>query len=553
MATAARQQAAASKAERSHSAAVNAAALQDDLCRRFAQVHWLSPAPLPGAPRTLPSLTPGAPLSLAQRCGLAPRPPPLLTDDEWRAVRARYLERELANEPGSCRGGSPGTADAVRPAPDACCPICWEPFREGPQLLLSCSHSFHEVCLAAWAHSRGGGSDAVAATATHSCPLCRAAHYQARRIADAADAWRALCIVRIQAAARGWLARRQFDRLLSAAPRPSEPPARRRWLAARLRVASAKALLARTSAACAAGGPTQRAVDALFAELEASAAASRRVLEEAATPRRRAPIDAAARPSGRVAQAAPAKAAPAKPPWCGALAAAAAAAKAPVGEAGRGGRPQQRRRRGPPGDALAAARAGAAAALAAADVRLRLHAQLGLSAPPLAAAASPFEEADGSFEPTGPSSSSRIGRGGTGGDGGIGGDSNDDGDDGPPGAPAVSVVDWPAAVARACERGEAECPVCLGPLAAPEAGGRGIALLSCSHALHEACIASLEAFQAAEACAAADAPGAMPGGAPCAARRCPVCRAKYVRRCFAVEPRRAAAAAETAAGGVPLA
>ena len=71
--------------------------------------------------------------------------------------------------------------------------------------------------------------------------------------------------------------------------------------------------------------------------------------------------------------------------------------------------------------------------------------------------------------------------------------------------------EW-AAAARAAEAREAEkCAICLGDVG-PGCGKRR-SLLTCSHVLHTACIASLEAF-----------------GTAGTGRSCPVCRQRYARR-----------------------
>eukprot|EP00775_Hariotina_reticulata_P004046 gene4046-biopygen5765 len=84
-------------------------------------------------------------------------------------------------------------------------------------------------------------------------------------------------------------------------------------------------------------------------------------------------------------------------------------------------------------------------------------------------------------------------------------------------APATAAVSWEAVVGQACERGETDCAICLGPLAATRET-KGVALLSCSHTFHMQCVLSFEAFETARS------------GQP----SCPICRAAYTRRCFAL-------------------
>ncbi|KAI8467073.1 MAG: hypothetical protein J3K34DRAFT_482508 [Monoraphidium minutum] len=391
------------------------AALQDHISRL---VQAKIAIQLPGASRTQPSLVPGAPMSLAQRCGLVPRPDALLTPQQWVAVRARYRACAAPGEDG--------------------CAICREAFKGDPQLLLSCSHAFHEPCLRSFERScRGGGEGGAAAPPQQRrCPLCRAP-YQSVRIRDAAEAWRHRCATLIAAAARGWIARRRYRRMLSRAPAPAHPHVQRLWLACRLEAAAAGAVAGTRRGGGGGGGDVgssgaggggggggaaaridpkggdrltddDAGIDALFAELDVSLAAARGV-------------------------------------W-------AAADQRALGQQQGGGESP------------------AAAAAAA-------------------AAASTIEEED---------------------------------------AAAEAAVDWASVLARACERGEAERAVCLGALAQGE-GRRAVAVLSCSHVLHAACVESFEAFQALP-------PPPRGGGAGRPARRCPVCRGAYVRRCFAAEP-----------------
>jgi hypothetical protein len=49
--------------------------------------------------------------------------------------------------------------------PDCCCPICMEKFTSGEEVLLSCGHIFHKVCLRSFEN--------FMKTADMACPLCR--------------------------------------------------------------------------------------------------------------------------------------------------------------------------------------------------------------------------------------------------------------------------------------------------------------------------------------------------------------------------------------------
>ena len=127
-------------------------------------------------------------------------------------------------------------------------------------MLLSCSHTFHATCLASFERfSREHTGQA------RCCPLCRCQAYQKRRIADAELLWRHACAARIQAAWRGRLARRHFRALRRLLP-PQHPALRRRWCAERLEEGSAQ-LVASVEQGCS-------DIDALFAELSATAAAA---------------------------------------------------------------------------------------------------------------------------------------------------------------------------------------------------------------------------------------------------------------------------------------
>ena len=97
--------------------------------------------------------------------------------------------------------------------------------------------------------------------------------------------------------------------------------------------------------------------------------------------------------------------------------------------------------------------------------------------------------------------------------GGVGDDvgsssSRDEGKD----SKVLESLRWDAVLESALKRGLGECVVCLGPLATST---RVVTLLSCSHALHEACIHSLERYAGLND-----------------ALLCCVCRTPYQRRCL---------------------
>ncbi|WIA37624.1 hypothetical protein OEZ86_014525 [Tetradesmus obliquus] len=177
----------------------------DDGCLAFAvalQDHFSRTLQLPGGPKRMPTQLPGAQLTLAQRRGLIPKPDKLLSQEEWSAVHS------LARQRDDCSASN--------------CAICLEPFKAEQQVLLSCSHVFHQQCLASFErHVR-----------VKACPLCRKAWYQQLIISDAAEAYRHTCATRIQAAVRGWLCRKSLSRLLQDAPQAHG--LKRTWAAGQL-------------------------------------------------------------------------------------------------------------------------------------------------------------------------------------------------------------------------------------------------------------------------------------------------------------------------------
>uniref|UniRef100_A0A8C4QPX1 RING-type domain-containing protein n=1 Tax=Eptatretus burgeri TaxID=7764 RepID=A0A8C4QPX1_EPTBU len=119
------------------------------------------------------------PVRAAQRLHLIPAAPPPLSDDEWHLVKERSAHRR----------------DFQRP-----CAICKEELGIRSQVLLSCSHTFHKICLQAFEHFSG----------KKCCPLCCHEEYQARVVHEGTHWYRARCATRIQALWRGYLCRRQY-------------------------------------------------------------------------------------------------------------------------------------------------------------------------------------------------------------------------------------------------------------------------------------------------------------------------------------------------------
>ncbi|XP_010639845.1 RING finger protein 32 [Fukomys damarensis] len=137
------------------------------------------------------------PLTLAQKLGLYAPPPPPLSPAEWERVKQRSVLH----------------GDSAQP-----CPICKEDFKLHPQVLLSCSHVFHRVCLQAFEKF----------TNKKTCPLCRRNQYQTRVIHDGARLFRAKCAARIQACWRGYIVRKWYQSLRKAIP-PTDAKLRKKF------------------------------------------------------------------------------------------------------------------------------------------------------------------------------------------------------------------------------------------------------------------------------------------------------------------------------------
>ncbi|KAG2486740.1 hypothetical protein HYH03_014666 [Edaphochlamys debaryana] len=380
-----------------------AAALQDHMARRLRM-------PV-SQPSLQPAIEPGAPMTLAQHLGLIPRPPPLLTEDQWTEVHLKSrLRQDSASE----------------------CVICREEFQAGAQVLLSCSHTFHRHCLAAF--------ERFARTKT--CPLCRCEQYQKRVIKDGEEIYRQRCAVRIQAAWRGYAARRRYRELRRHQP-PRDERLRKKWAAERLQEESDRLLSEMDDEV--------GDLDALFAELDASVAASRQVCDDALRPlaarlqqglRREAEAEAEAESSRRLGLG--------------------LGAGAGAGAGGSGSR----------AGSAAAGQRGAAGEEGATEAR-------GRPRPPL------FESAL-----VAPVRATAVGAGRGAASGAASGSAPG------PGRPASAAeVDWDAVVARARARGSLECPICLGGIS--RRGKEGIAWLSCTHCFHVDCIMAFEAFELA--------------------------------------------------------
>ncbi|GAX79225.1 hypothetical protein CEUSTIGMA_g6665.t1 [Chlamydomonas eustigma] len=395
-----------------------AVALQDHIARTMR---------IPGGPKKLPSMEPGADLTLAQHLGLIPRPPPLLTEAEWDEVHLKArLRQDYAQQ----------------------CPICREEFKNDPQVLLSCTHVFHRACLASYERF----------ALCRACPLCRSQKYQRKVIDDGAQAYRHTCATRIQAAVRSWLARRRYKEYCKKHA-PKDPRLRRIWAAERLKEENDKLL--------AYAEEHDDDIDALFAELDANLAISRKVCEEISRPiarRLRSELEAsealhATLESTSSTWTVQEDRRPNHPPLPTMY-------PVPTTISGEdGGRDSYLRTSSPLHQLVQSASSSARVS--------HVMSRSSLLVTAVATAASPTANAW-----------------------------------------ACEVVDWHAVVTKAKERGERDCPICIGALG--RRGKMGVAWLSCTHCFHLDCIMAFEAFELSH------------GGSP----SCPVCRAAYQRRCF---------------------
>ena len=194
---------------------------------------------------------PAAPLTLAQRMGLAEAPEPELASSEWDAIAECSRDRGGSRQP---------------------CSICLQHFRGDAQVLLSCSHTFHRACLRSWeCYSK-----------SRCCPVCRKLHYRKRAICDGANLYRDECATALQAGWRGARVRAEFGPKL----RHANPERMRSYCEYRLSSLTDQ-LVGHLDA-------QHDALDALFAEIDSSVASARLALDTPDWPK----IEAAARERG---------------------------------------------------------------------------------------------------------------------------------------------------------------------------------------------------------------------------------------------------------------
>jgi len=135
--------------------------------------------------------------TLAQKLGLAPPPPAVLSEVDWAEVKSQSVAR----------------GDSTAP-----CVICKEDFGQSKQVLLSCSHVFHKHCLQAFEKYTG----------RKTCPMCRRDRYETRIIHEGAQRHKETCATRIQAAWRGYVIRKWYHQYRERNP-PIDPMLREKY------------------------------------------------------------------------------------------------------------------------------------------------------------------------------------------------------------------------------------------------------------------------------------------------------------------------------------
>ena len=193
-------------------------------------------------------------LTLAEQLGLVPVRSDLRAGNQTRGRERELLSAEQWDEVRAAHG-----ARGVES-----CAICLESYAIQPQVLLSCSHSFHAECLTAFeAHARAAAAepDAPVVPDPVGCPLCRKTHYAKKQIRDGGRAYILAATVRIQAWWRGISARTAYKDLRLSRPPPASGPRRTVWYQDKLAVTT-DALLSHVDASTA-------EVDELFALIDA--------------------------------------------------------------------------------------------------------------------------------------------------------------------------------------------------------------------------------------------------------------------------------------------
>jgi len=182
-------------------------------------------------------------LTLAQKLGLVPAPPSKLTREEWMSVAEKSRGRQ-----------------------DSCsdCAICRESFRADAQVILSCSHVFHQDCLASFERFAG----------VKSCPLCRMKNYEKRLFEDGRRNWEKVCAVKVQSVWRGHAGRKIYNHLVDTVV-PTDPEKRRQFYYKRMEKLSTRLFSALDA-------ERDHDLDDLFKESELALQFSRDVFGESA-------------------------------------------------------------------------------------------------------------------------------------------------------------------------------------------------------------------------------------------------------------------------------
>lgn len=126
-------------------------------------------------------------MTLAQKKGLIEAPQKLLVVqlDEWNTIESKLVDRN-----------------------EAYCPICMVGFKDGSEVLLSCSHIFHRACLTSF--------EKFMEKKERCCPICRTANYQKKMTNMGSKAFEVVCANKIQCLYRGYRVRKIFRSSLRA-------------------------------------------------------------------------------------------------------------------------------------------------------------------------------------------------------------------------------------------------------------------------------------------------------------------------------------------------
>ncbi len=107
-------------------------------------------------------------LTLAERLHIVEQPKPPLTTKEWTEIESRYSKREGDKET---------------------CPICQEAFGIKEQVILSCSHVYHKVCLESFERY----------SSVSICPVCRKQQYDKKSYNEGVKQYAMKCLIKYSA------------------------------------------------------------------------------------------------------------------------------------------------------------------------------------------------------------------------------------------------------------------------------------------------------------------------------------------------------------------